>query len=128
MNIQTLKLEQMKRPDLSRLRKHPKFNILSAMLGVLLAVTGCGHSTVGNTQAGGHQIRAIIAGNNFTNSQPERATITSAFGTVTVERVRVQVGDAPWNMIPEAVPVELRISKGKIALTAGAVTIKQTIN
>jgi hypothetical protein len=101
---------------------------VTALAGVLLAVTGCGHSTVVNTQAGGHQIRAIIVGNHSINSQPERATITTAFGTVTVERARVQIGAGPWNMIPEAVPVELRMSKGKLALTAGAVTIKQTIN
>jgi hypothetical protein len=128
MNFQMLKLYQLKRLTLSRLRKHSKLKCLTALAGVLLAVTGCGHSTVVNTQAGGHQIRAIIAGNHSINSQPERATITSDFGTVTVERARVQIGSAPWDLIPEAVPVELRISKGKITLTAGSVTIKQTVN
>ncbi len=128
MNIQMLKLYQLKRLTLRRLRKQSNLKSLTALAGVLLAVTGCGHSTVVNTQAGGHQIRAVIAGNHSINSQPERATITSAFGTVTVERARVQIGRAPWNLIPGAVPVELRISKGQIALTAGPVTIKKFIN
>lgn len=101
---------------------------LAALAGVLLVFSGCGHSSVIDTKAGGHQIRAVIAGELSINSQPEGVTITSAFGTVTVERTRVQIGSGPWSMIPEAVPVELRMSKGKIALTAGSLTIRQTIN
>ena len=123
-----LKLEQLKRRIPCRLPKHPMFQPLCAMLGALLAVTGCGHSSVITTRGGGHPIRAVIAGNHSIDTQPERATITSAFGTVTVEHARVRIDSAPWNRIPEAVPVELRISKGMIALTAGPVTIKQTRN
>jgi hypothetical protein len=127
-NIPMLKLEHMKRIARIRFPNSPKSKGLAALAAGLLAVSGCGHSTVINTQAGGHQIRAVIAGNHSLNSQPESATITSAFGTVTVERTRVQIGSAPWNKIPEAVPVELSMSKGRIALTAGSVTIKQTIH
>jgi hypothetical protein len=46
--------------------------------------------------------------------------------------LNVQIGSASWTMRPEAVPVELRISKGEIALAAESTTesiiIKQTIN
>ena len=101
---------------------------LAVLAGLALAVSGCGHSTVIDTQAGVHQIRIVIAGNHSIDTQPERATITSPFGIVKVERARVQIGSAPWNTIPEAVPVELKISKGRITLAAGSVTIKQTIN
>jgi len=123
-----LKLDQMKKITGIRLPKHSKSKSLAALASVLLAVSGCGHSSFIDTTGGGHQIRAVIAGNHSINSQPGRATIVSAFGTVTVERSRVQIGGGPWNRIPEAVPVELKISKGKIALTAGSVTITQTIN
>ena len=118
----------MNQLTLGQLLKQSNFKSLTALAGALPALTGCGHSIVFNNQTGGHRIRATIAGNHSINSQPDRATFSGAFGRVTVERARVQIGSAPWNMIPEAAPVELRISKGKIALTAGAVTIKQTIN
>ena len=128
MNIQILKPKQIKETTLALVRKPSTFRALSLALGGLLAVAGCNRATVVNTQAGGHQIRTIVAGNLSIQSQPESATITTAFGTVTIERTRVRISGAPWNSIPEAVPVELRISKGRIALTAGRVTIKQTIN
>jgi hypothetical protein len=57
-----------------------------------------------------------------------RAAKVNPMVALTVERARVQIGNSPWNIIPEAVPVELTISKGEIALTAESVTIKQTIN
>jgi len=128
MHIPMLKLEQIKIHTLGGLRSNSKSICWTVIAGVFLSVIGCGHSTVVNTQAGGHQIRAIIAGNDSMDSQPDRATFSSEFGTVTVERARVQISSAPWTLIPEAVPVELKISKGRIALTAGNVTIKQTTN
>jgi hypothetical protein len=46
--------------------------------------------------------------------------------------LNVQIGSTSWTTIPEAVLVELRISKGEIALTAesttDSITIKQIIN
>lgn len=110
-----------------QLLKRPRFTAV-AMLGLLmLASTGCTKSTHITTKAGGHQIRAEIVGNHSIDSQPDRGTISSQFGKITIERTRVKFDDAPWTTIPEAAPVKVSISRGKLSLAAGSVTIKRTI-
>jgi len=102
---------------------------IAIMLGLLLlASAGCAKSTHLTTKAGGHEIRADIVGNHSIDTQPERGTISSSYGTVTIERTRVKVDDADWTAIPEGVPVEVSISKGAVRLAAGKVTIKRTVN
>jgi hypothetical protein len=103
-----------------------KIKTMCAIIGLMLVITSCMKSTKITANAGGHQIRAVIAGDHSINSQPERGTISSPFGKITIERARVQIDDAPWTTIPEAVPVEVSISKGKVLLTAGSVTVKRT--
>jgi len=99
-----------------------------ALLGLVMLITGCAKSTHLTTRAGGHEIRAEIVGNHSIDTQPERGTISSSYGTVTIERTRVKVDDADWTTIPEGVPVEVSISKGTVRLAAGKVTVKRTVN
>ena len=96
--------------------------------GLLLVITGCTKSTHLTTKAGGHEIRAKIVGNHSIDSQPDQGTISSPYGKITIERARVKFDDSPWTAIPEGVPVEVSISKGKMWLSAGSVTIKRTVN
>jgi hypothetical protein len=104
-----------------------KFKTSIALIGLLLAITGCMKSTSVTTNAGGHQIRAEIVGNHSIDSQPDQGTISSPFGKITIERTRAKFDDAPWTAIPENVPVRVSIAKGKLWLAAGPVTIKRTI-
>jgi PBP1b-binding outer membrane lipoprotein LpoB len=101
---------------------------MAALLGLVMLITGCAKSTHVTTKAGGHEIRAEIVGNHSIDTQPDRGTISSSHGTVTIERTRVKVDDADWTTIPEGVPVEVSISKGTVRLAAGKVTIKRTVN
>ncbi len=110
-----------------QLSTHSRINALTALTGLMLAITGCTKSTHVTTNAGGHQIRAVIAGDHSITSQPDQGTISSPFGKITIERSRVKFDDAPWTTIPEAVPVQVRMSKGKLWLAAGPVTLKQTV-
>jgi hypothetical protein len=103
-----------------------KIRTMCAIIGLMILATSCMKSTKITTNAGGHRIRAVIAGEHSINSQPERGTISGPFGKITIERARVQIDDAPWTTIPEAVPVEVSILKGKVLLTAGFVTVKRT--
>jgi len=103
--------------------------IMTAVLGfVMLVITGCAKSTHLTTKAGGHEIRAEIVGNHSINTQPDRGTISSPYGTVIIERTRAKFDDAAWTAIPDGVPVEVSISKGTMRLAAGRVTIKRTID
>ena len=43
------------------------------------------------------------------------------------QRARVKFDESAWTAIPEGVPVKVSISKGKLWLAAGRVTIKRTI-
>ena len=52
------------------------------------------------------------------DTQPERGTISSPFGHITIERTRVKFDDAAWTAIPEGVPVKVNISKGTLWLAA----------
>jgi hypothetical protein len=47
---------------------------------------------------------------------------------VTIEPTRMKVDDADWTAISAGVPVEVKIAKGKVSLTAGSVTIKRTVH
>ena len=100
---------------------------MAALAGLWLAITGCHQSTRVTTHAAGHEIQAVIAGAHAITSQPDHGTISSPSGKITIEPTRVKLGNAPWTTIPEAVPVEVRMSKGKLWLHAGRVTIKQTV-
>jgi len=107
---------------------NPRF-IMTALLGlVMLVIAGCAKSTHLTTKAGGHEIRAEIVGNHSIDTQPERGTISSPYGKITIERARVKFDDSPWTAIPERVPVKVSISKGKLWLAAGSVTVKRTVH
>lgn len=110
-----------------RVYEKPGFTVVAVLIVLMLAVTGCNKSTQITTSAAGHQIRAAIEGNHSIESHPSQGVITSPFGKITIERARVQFDDAPWTKIPEGVPVKVSISKHKLSLTAGSVTIKQSI-
>jgi hypothetical protein len=103
-------------------------SIMAAMLGLgLLLITGCTKYTRITTTAAGHLIHAEIAGDHAIDSHPDRGTICSPSGKITIERARAKFDDSPWTAIPEGVPVNVSISKGKLSLAAGRVTIKQTV-
>ena len=103
--------------------------IMAVMLGlVMLVITGCAKSTHLTTKAGGHEIRAEIVGNHSLDTQPERGTISSSYGSVTIERTRAKIDDAQWTAIPEGVPVEVKISKGTVRLAAGKVTVRRSVH
>ena len=101
---------------------------MTALLSLVMLITGCAKSTYLTTKAGGHEIRAEIVGNHSIDTQPERGTISSPHGIVTIERTRVKVDDADWTAIPEGVPVEVSITKGSVRLAAGKVIIKRTVH
>lgn len=111
-----------KRPatNISRLAVSALFTLL------ILGLSGCAKSTQITTSAGGHPIYAEIVGNHAIDSQA--GTISSPYGTITIERARAKFDDAQWTAIPEGVPVKVKIAKGKLWLAAGSVTIKRTIN
>jgi hypothetical protein len=117
---------QMKNAAYRQVPMKSKITIMTALACLALAITGCEKSTHIATQAGGHQVRAIIAGNHSIDSQPDQGTISSRFGKVTIERARVRIDDAAWAAIPEAVPIEVTVSRHKVLLTAGPVTVERT--
>ena len=110
-----------------QLLRKARFTALAMLIVLMLAVTGCNKATHVTTSAAGHQIRAAIEGNHSIESHPNQGVIASPFGKITIERARVQFDDAPWTKIPEGVAVKVSISKHKLFLTAGSVTMKRTI-
>src|SRR5579859_6015832 len=105
-----------------QLKKQLTIQTVGVFVGVLLAFTGCDKSTSVTTNAGGHPIHAVIAGDHSITSLPDHGTITSPFGKVTIERMRVKIDDDQWMTILETVPIEIHISKGNVWLHAGPVT------
>ncbi len=113
---------------------HPSSSVITSgkmLLGISLvalfiALAGCKNSTRISTHAAGHEITVQIEGNHSLETLTDRAVITGEFGKITVERARVQLGDGPWNKIPEAVPMTVGILKHKSWVTAGGVSIKET--
>ena len=127
MNNQNSQTTQMNNLTGRRLPLNSKLKTMTAVIGLMLAITGCQKSTKVTTKAGGHQVLAVIQGEHSIVNRPGGGTIWSPFGKVTIERARAQIDDAPWTTIPELAPVAVRISKGKVLLTAGAVTITRTV-
>ena len=99
--------------------------LLSCLL--LLGLTSCTKSTHVSTNAAGHQITAEIVGSHSIDSHPDRGTISSPFGKITIEPTRVKFDEESWNAIAEGVPIEVRISRGKLWLAAGSLSMKRTI-
>ncbi|HVV69989.1 MAG TPA: hypothetical protein VHI52_00300 [Verrucomicrobiae bacterium] len=95
-----------------------------AVITSVLALTACQKLTRLSTNAGGHQITAQVEGQHSLDTGTNGAVIVGEFGKITVEAARVQLGDGPWNRIPEGVPVSLGISKHKSWVKAGGVSIK----
>jgi len=103
-----------------------KNTTMITLAGLMLCITGCEKSTHITTNAGGHQIRAVIAGNHSVDGHADRGLISSQYANITIEPTRVKINDAPWTAIPAAASVELSVSKRKAVLTAGPVTVTQT--
>jgi hypothetical protein len=110
------------KPDRSRLALSV---LAAALIGGLI---GCAKSTQISIQAAGHEISVLIAGNHSIESDADRASIRSSYGTVTVESTRMKLDDNPWTTIPADSPVEVRIAKGRVSMKAGNVTVKRTID
>jgi hypothetical protein len=108
------------------LRKHFLSTLFAAFVVLVLAAAGCAKSTHIATRMAGHQITAIIQGNHSIESEGPQGMISSQFGKITVERSRVRLDDDGWTKIPEDVPLEVTISRGKIHVTAGSVRITRT--
>ncbi len=101
-------------------------NALSAV-AFLLTLTACRRSAHVSTHSAGHEISAEIEGNHSVDNQTNRAVFTSEFGTITVESNRVRLGEGPWTKIPEAVPLDLGISKHKRWVTADGVSVRVSV-
>ena len=108
----------------------PFSTFLRALPVALLLVTlvACAKSTRISTNAAGHAITAVISGDHSIESHDDHGVITSPYGTVTIEPARIKLDGASWTAIPAGSAVEVRISRGKVSLTAGNVTIKRSQN
>ncbi len=103
-----------------------KIKAVASLVVLLVAVAGCGaHKTI-TTRAGGHDIHLVVAGNPSLDTHPDQGVLSSQYGRITIEKARARVDDAPWSAIPEGVPVEAEISKGRVSVTAGGVSIRRT--
>jgi hypothetical protein len=117
----------MNNPAPRQLPRNLRIYTLTALISLMLAATGSGKSTHVMTNATGHQINAVIEGDHSIASLPGQGTISSPHGKITVEPSRVKFNDASWTTIPEAVPMEVKISKRTLWLAAGPVTVKQNV-
>ncbi len=116
----------MNNPDIQPLRKHFLSTLVAALVVLGLVVAGCAKDTHIVTRMAGHEITAVIQGNHSIATQGPQGKISSQYGKITVERSRVQLDDDGWTKIPEDVPMEVTISRGKIQVTAGPVRITRT--
>lgn len=94
----------------------------------LLAFSGCDKSTHITTFAAGHPINATIDGTHSIDTEGYQGLISSKFGNIRIQSARVQLDNGQWTKIPEQVPVNIRITKRKLKLNAGSVTIERTIS
>lgn len=103
---------------------------LRALLLVLpLVLAGCASRERFETSGGGHQIVGDVEGPQVViESRETHAAVSSPFGNVTIERDRAQIDQAGWVKIPENIPVKMSISKHKVSIRAGAVSMTRTIN
>jgi hypothetical protein len=95
---------------------------------LIAGLVGCAKATRISTSAAGHEIDLVVSGNHSIESNPVQGVIKSPHGTVTIETNRVRVDNNAWTTIPVRIPVEVHISKGRVLLTAGNVTVKRTVN
>lgn len=95
------------------------------IVGFLPLLTGCDRGARVELHAAGHPITVRVAGNHSIDTKPTGAEVRSQYGTIRIERSRVQLDGLNWTAIPEDVPVHVGISKHKQWVTAGRVTIKQ---
>jgi hypothetical protein len=98
------------------------------LLTSLLALAGCATAERFETSGGGHRIAGDVEGNVVIESHDTHAAISSQFGSVTIERDRARIDQAGWTAIPVDVPVTTNISKHKVSIRAGKVTISRTVN
>lgn len=103
-------------------------SLLRALPAALLLFTlvGCAKSTRISTKAAGHAITAVISGEHSIESHDDQGVITSPYGTVTIEPARIKLDGASWTPILAGSAVEVRISRGRVSLTAGNVTVKRS--
>jgi hypothetical protein len=104
------------------------FPMLIASLLLMLGPVGCEKTTRISTAAAGHEITAVVSGDHSIDSQTDHGIISSPYGTVTIESSRMKLDDAPWTTIPVKSAVKVKISRGKVLLTAGNITVKRTVN
>ena len=106
----------------------PTAHRLAAAVVTALTLAACSQTRPLSTQAAGHAITARIAGDHtLVKAHADGALLGSEFGSVTIERTRLRIEGANWVKIAEAVPVSLTIQRGHIHLTAGHVTLAQTV-
>lgn len=103
------------------------FRVLPAVL-LLFLLVGCDKSTRISTAAAGHKINAVITGAHSIDTHDDHGVITSPYGTVTIESTRIRLDGGSWTTIPAKSLVEIRISRGKVLLAAGNVSVKRTQN
>lgn len=95
---------------------------------MLFSLGACAKSNHISTNAAGHAITAIISGEHSIESHEDYGVISSPYGTVTIEPARMKLDGASWTAIPARIPMEVRISRGRVSLTAGNVTVERTQN
>ena len=94
----------------------------------IVTLAGCMNGERFETSGGGHLIAGDVEGNVVIESHETHAAISSQFGSVVIERDRARIDQAGWTKIPADVPVTTSISKHKVSIRAGKVTISRTIN
>jgi hypothetical protein len=116
----------MNNPEFPPIQKHFLPALVAALAVLVWVAVGCAKATHIVTRMAGHQITAVIQGNHSIETQGPQGKISSQFGKITIERARVRLDDDGWTKIPEDVPLEVTISRGKIHVTAGSVRITRT--
>ncbi len=103
---------------------------LTAFAALLLVVlASCTRAPQISTEAAGHAITARIQGTGTkVESSADRAQLSSEFGSVTIERVRMRVEGSEWIRIVEGVPVTVGIERGRIGLRAGGVKVSRNLS
>jgi hypothetical protein len=115
-------------PRSSHVRSNRRCFLAAALLvSSLLLFAGCVHPSQFETTGGGHRIFARVEGPHVVESHATHAVISSPFGVVTIEHNRARIDQGSWEKIPENVAVEMRITKHKVSIHAGAVTITRTM-
>ena len=104
-----------------------KIRLFVALSISVVGLLGCAEAKHVSTQAAGHSVNISVIGQYSVEVSDNRGLIASEFGRVTIEPQRVRLNDSSWTAILEKVPVEVRISRGKLSVAAGPTTTTVTV-